>query len=587
MSSPMTDSAADKLRRCVCLSVALLLSACTAQPTGNEKAVVISIIGTNDVHGELLPKADRGGLVTISAYIDALRSVRTEGAVLLIDAGDMWQGTLESNLNEGAVLVEAYNAMGYVAAAIGNHEFDFGPVGPDATPTHDADARGALKQRAAEAHFPLLAANLIDESTGETVDWPNVQPSIMIEAAGINVGIVGVLSKNALRATIAANVVGLQIAPLAESIQREAEKLRAAGADLVIVTAHAGGRCHDFSNPTDVTSCEMNGEIMNVANALPQRLVDHIIGGHVHDGIAHIFNGIAVTSGHSKTYAFSRVDFTVNAADGEILSRQVYPPQLACPYRNRTNGLCIWLPSAVDSDSRPAVYEGQSIAVNNEVLAIALRAQSLAREQKQQKLGAYLETPFTLKGNPESALANLLTEVMLQSIDGDIAIHNVSGGIRAPLPAGELTFGSVYEMFPFDNRVVVLKLSGSDLRRVIAAQVRRSRRRAGFSGMHVSVNCDNDVMSIEMKRTDGSTIEDSDSVRVVANDYLALGGDAILSPAMPANGFSFDSDLPMTRDVIVDWLRDRGVLRAEDFLSGERPKWRAPAEVPDTCKLDT
>ncbi|MDH3533937.1 MAG: bifunctional metallophosphatase/5'-nucleotidase, partial [Gammaproteobacteria bacterium] len=63
--------------------------------------MVISVVGTNDVHGELLPAEGKGGLATLSGYVAALRDVRAaDGGVLLVDAGDMWQGTLESNLNE-------------------------------------------------------------------------------------------------------------------------------------------------------------------------------------------------------------------------------------------------------------------------------------------------------------------------------------------------------------------------------------------------------------------------------------------------------------------------------------------------------
>ena len=87
---------------------------------------------------------------------------------MLVDAGDMFQGTLESNLGEGAAVVRAYNALGYDAAALGNHEFDFGPVGPAPAPRTPADdARGALKARAAEAKFPLLVANIADAASGE------------------------------------------------------------------------------------------------------------------------------------------------------------------------------------------------------------------------------------------------------------------------------------------------------------------------------------------------------------------------------------------------------------------------------------
>ena len=125
-----------------------------------------------------------------------LRAVRASdgGAVLLLDSGDTFQGDVESNLSEGAVVVDAYNAMGYTAEAIGNHDFDFGSVDSPAARQLPGDPRGALKARAAQARYPFLAANLIDEATGRPVEWPNVRPSLMQEAAGIKVGIIGVMT---------------------------------------------------------------------------------------------------------------------------------------------------------------------------------------------------------------------------------------------------------------------------------------------------------------------------------------------------------------------------------------------------------
>lgn len=142
----------------------------------------------------------------------------------------MWQGKLESNLDEGASVVAAYNALGYAAAAIGNHEFDFGPLDPAATPRSPSDdPRGALKARAREARFPFLAANLIDTSSGQPTNWPNMKPSSVVLAAGIKVGIVGVLTASGLTETIAANVRGLALAPLAESVAVYANRLREEG----------------------------------------------------------------------------------------------------------------------------------------------------------------------------------------------------------------------------------------------------------------------------------------------------------------------------------------------------------------------
>ncbi|MEO5740362.1 MAG: bifunctional metallophosphatase/5'-nucleotidase, partial [Vicinamibacterales bacterium] len=159
--------------------------------------IIISIIGTNDLHGGVLPRGGRGGLALFGGYVRNLRAARARdgGGVLLIDAGDMFQGTLESNLTEGAPVIAAYNVLGYAAAAIGNHEFDYGPVGAAAIPAGlGEDPRGALKARAADARFPFLAANIIDQSTGRPVDWPNVRPSTLVETAGVRIGIVGVVT---------------------------------------------------------------------------------------------------------------------------------------------------------------------------------------------------------------------------------------------------------------------------------------------------------------------------------------------------------------------------------------------------------
>ena len=95
------------------LVIAAFAAACGSETAGPERdVVVISVVGTSDVHGELIARPGRGGITTFSGYVSALRDVRAEdGAVLLVDAGDMWQGTLESNLNEGAAVVAAYNAM--------------------------------------------------------------------------------------------------------------------------------------------------------------------------------------------------------------------------------------------------------------------------------------------------------------------------------------------------------------------------------------------------------------------------------------------------------------------------------------------
>jgi len=575
-------------RSTISLILTVALASCATQRDAPRDKFTISLLGTNDVHGQLLPDGDRGGLVAVSAYVNALRAARSEdgGAVLVIDAGDMWHGTLESNLVEGAAVVEAYNAIGFDAAAIGNHEFDFGPAGSKAIPEDaDDDPREALKRRVSEATFPVLAANLIDEESGRPVDWDNVRPSVILDVNGIKVGIIGVMTSRALQATIAANVIGLRVAPLVETITNEAQALREQGASVVIVTAHAGSSCKQFEDPTNLSSCNMAGEIMRVALALPTGLIDHIFAGHVHRGIAHIVNGISITSSYSNTRAFSRVDLEIDSKTGNVVSRRVFPPHLACLSVVRSSGECA-SPGDAASVLVNAVYEGHTVEPDPRVLEIAERAAAFAEETKQQKLGVHLESAFDHPPSTESPLANLMTDAILDSSGADIAIHNVVGGIRNTLPEGELTFGSVYEMFPFDNRVVELQLTGRELRTIIAKQVHNLGRRAGFSGMRVFVQCENDKMDVVMELDNGTTIRDDDRLTVVVNDYLALGGDGILTPVMPEGGFDVGDGMPLTRDVLVEWFEDNGSsLNPQDFMTAGNPKWNVPDSLPASCTL--
>ena len=186
----------------IALAALLIASAGAQQPPAT---LTLSVVATTDLHGGVLPRGARGGVAALGGYVRNLRAARLadRGGVLLVDSGDMFQGTLESGLNEGAAVVRAYNTLGYSAVAIGNHEFDYGPVGPDETVQKPGeDPRGALKARASEARFPFLAANTIDDATGKPVAWPNVKPSTIVTVAGVKVGLVGVTTIDTATTTV-------------------------------------------------------------------------------------------------------------------------------------------------------------------------------------------------------------------------------------------------------------------------------------------------------------------------------------------------------------------------------------------------
>lgn len=569
--------------------ITLALFSCGTTPSTSQQSndtIIISVVGTNDIHGQLLGRPGSGGMKTFSGYVEALRAARTSsGGVVLIDAGDMWQGTLESNLSEGATMIDVFNQLKYTAAAVGNHEFDFGPQGSDATPQKASDdPQGALKARAIQAQFPLLAANLIDLNTEQPVSWPNVQPSILVSVADVKIGIIGVMTIDALGATIASNTAGLRVAPLAPSIAREARALRKQGADLVIVTAHAGGTCSNFDDPDDLSSCAPDEEIMQVARALPTNLVDHIIAGHQHRGIAHNVNGIAVTASFSSLRAFGRVDFYIDKKSREVIKHRIFAPQRNCPFTNLETQKCAWEKASDDQNIQVARYEDRAIKSDPLVAALVDRASQQAQKLKARPIGVYLETPITNRSRPESALGNLMTDALLHTTDADVSLHNIHGGIRADLPAGELRFGDVYQMFPFDNRAMILELTGAQLEKVIENQAYNTGKHAGFSGMQAFVNCQDNEVSVELVLDDGSRVGKTDVLNVAVNDFLVLGGDNVLTPVIPDGGFDTTGDWPLARDVIIEWFaKHGGKMNAEQFLDVDKKRWNLPNDLEKNC----
>ena len=548
--------------------------------------ITLSIVGTNDLHGGILQRGDRGGLALLGGYVANLRAARARdgGAVLLLDAGDMFQGTLESNINEGASVVDAYNTLRYTAAAVGNHDFDFGPVGAPATPqAPDDDPRGALKARAAQASFPFLAANLIDEATGQPVTWPNIRPSTTITAAGLRVGIIGVMTARALSGTIAANIGGLRVAPLADTIAAEAMRLRADGVSVVLVTSHAGGRCTAFTSPTDLSTCEPAEEIMQVAAAIPRGLVDAIVAGHAHSGMAHEVAGIAIIEAYMGGRAFGRLDLVIDRVTRRVVEHRIFAPRDLCARVDPGTLRCD--PEGASSGRIRAEYEGAPVIPDQAVARRIAPAAQEAELQKRMPLGVQLPGPIRRTGSSDSPLGNLFADAYRAGAPGaDVAINNTSGGLRADLPPGPLTYGGVFEVMPFDNRLVTFHLTGGELRKVLTTQISRNAALVGISGVLARVTCERGAVNVGMLRPNGAPIADNERLLIATSDFLATGGDAIFAPVTPKEGFTIERDIGLVRDVVVDTLRKRGgTLREDQLVDAANPRWTLPGKAPVVC----
>lgn len=551
--------------------------------------VILSIVGTNDLHGRLFTDdAGRGGLVVLGGFIDNLRAARAAdgGGVLVLDAGDTFQGGIESNLSEGLMVVDAMNAIGYTALAIGNHDFDYGaadPRGPIAEwlPQHargegPRDMQGALKAAAARAQFPFLAANIVDASTGKPVNWPNVIPATIVTVAGVRVGLVGMMTESGLRQTLAAHVVGLETRPLAPTALAEARSLRARGAEVVVLATHAGGWCTDTSNPHDLTSCDDSSEIFGLVRDLPHGTLDAIVAGHTHGTVAQIVDGVPIISVANFGVQFGRLDLSFDAERRAVTDVRVHPPHLVCARIEPRTGECAVAPAGVLAE-----YEGKPITPSAAVAAAIEPELERVRTLRAQSLGVVADMAIG-RTAPESPLGHLFADALRAALPGADAALSYGpgrGGLRADLPSGALTFGAAYDAFPFDNRIIRVTLTGAQLERVLADQLPQlldgRRGLFGVSGIRVAVTCDGADARVHVMRDSGIEVAADETLTLAVASYsagraawAAVDGEATIAP----------HELPvLVRDAVAAWLVARGGhIKTADFVG----RWQLPPQGP-------
>jgi 2',3'-cyclic-nucleotide 2'-phosphodiesterase (5'-nucleotidase family) len=555
----------------------LLIASCGARapavrPPTESPFATISIIATTDLHGQL------DALPRLGGYLHVLRDLRGKdgGAVLLVDAGDMWQGTLASNLTEGAAVVRAYNALGYDAVAIGNHEFDFGPIGPQPTPRAAGDnPRGALEARAREARFPFLAANITD-SEGRHWTPANVRASRLVVAAGLKVGLVGVTTSHTPEAADTRNFVGLRFGPLADAVIAEAQRLRAEGAAFIVVLAHAGGRCDAWSDFADLRDCDATAEVFALANVLPSGLVNVIAAGNTHEAIAHSVNGVAVVQALSRGRAFARVDMQVHRGTGAVRNVRLHPPRMLCglaslePVPGQAGGACV-----------TETYEGREVVNDPELDRIIRPDLERARVIRGRPLGVAASRRVSNSYTAESPAGNLVVDLLRTARpESDVAIYH-TGGTRAGLEPGTITYGAMYDLLPFDSALATATIPAAQLAHAIAEALTRSVLPT-VSGIRVVASCAGGTPHVSLFRADHE-ISPDELLSVVTSEYLAFGG-ALLFEGM-SKAFTVDVSQPMRDAVIRALPAARAAIESGELggLDETHPRIVVPGGLPFHC----
>jgi 5'-nucleotidase len=199
-----------------------------------------------------------------------------------------------------------------------------------------------------------------------------------------------------------------------------------------------------------------------------------------------------------------------------------------------------------------------------------------------------VETPL-IRGNQqdETAIADLVTDGMLASVHGaDVAIGN-GGSLRADVPAGPLTYGAMYEVYPFDNRLVTFTATGDQLARIVAFSLQRRTLPAELlpiAGFRVDARCEGSMLRVTLTRSSGMPIRPDDRLTVTTSDFIGGGGDGILAPAGPLEFRSVEG-APLLREAVIGWLRGRGGrVNQDQFVSSLHRRWSYPAPRPVMCQ---
>lgn len=543
------------MKRGLGLLLFLLLAGCSqvAPPAAAPRQPLhVVIVGTTDVHGWFAGHPDKtahtGGLAIFKSYVDALRA-EDPGRVVLVDSGDLFQGTLESNVFEGEPVIRGYNALGYAAAAVGNHEFDFGPVGPAPSAQKPGDdPLGALKQRVSEAKFAFLSANTTEKATGQTPSW--VKRSVLVDAGGAKIGIIGLSTPETPKVTLASNVVSLNFGDPVAATLREAAELRGRGADAVIVIAHMGGKCGDLNDPNDLASCEVDQEAMRFLKAMPAGTIDAYFAGHTHQQMRHIINGVPALQALAYSNEFSSLDLWIDPTAHKVVKSEQRPHTSICEQVYSGTERCD-ARAAKDATLVPRVFHGRTIQADAQMAALFQPYMEKVAAIRNEPLHITTAAPIKRNRYRESPLGNLVTDALRIATGADVAVFN-SGGIRADLRQGDLVYSDIFEVSPFDNFPAVVTMTGAQLREMLRIMSSGDTGILQVSGLRYTI----DGARPKGDRLTEVSIDPNATYRVAMPDFLAAGGEglsSLLAGVSPAN-VKVDQSKPI-RDIIIPALQ--------------------------------
>ena len=432
-------------------SLALLL-ACRhpVPPPSGAKSPTLRIVAINDFHGALYETVDprrpgraAGGLPWLVAAVNELR--REDPDLLLLDAGDQFQGSWPVNASKGLGAVHAMNLLGIDAAAVGNHEFDYGNL--DGTP-----GTGAFEAAAGDADYPFLSANIYSQA-GEPNALSWVLPWTLIERANLRIAVVGLTTTDTPHTTVPANVAHLQFVDVVTSVQSILPDIEATKPDLTVLVGHLTGACKPIGIFEVGAPCVPDGEIGALLTELPPGTFDVMVLGHAHTLLAHREGNTVLLENRAHGQVLGIVDLVLSP-EGLNPEQTVIHEPWALTHQARNPG-CDGTPFPME----PIDVGGRTLTPNADAVSLI--------EQLENRAGSLCDplgcvsAPLTRHRQGESTLGNWLADALRAAFPtADVAVQN-AGGMRADLPQGPLRREHIHAVMPFNNRSLLVEMTGA------------------------------------------------------------------------------------------------------------------------------
>jgi len=547
------------------LALVLALAALSFDASAADRCV--EILGTSDIHGRVephdialvatpgSPSVRVGGLLVLGDYVRALR--QGPNHVLLLDGGDMWQGTMASNASRGRLMTVLMSALGYDAVAIGNHEFDFG-----ADPSLPGDTVGNLRVRAAEARFPVLSCNIREKKTGKAPGWSNVRGSTIVTAGkgndALRVGVIGATTQDTPTTTWTEWVRHLDFVDPVPEVQREAAALRAEGVDLVVLVAHIGGGCQSWQDERDLSTCNPDDEMFTLLGRLAPGTIDVAIGGHTHKVVAHRVHGVPLIQAGATAMMLGQVTACVRGSGkGAKVDVTIHRPRDLC-LDTWKDGTCHRPRKPTEASHLPvraARVRDRDVKPDVDLARLAEPYLHAVRKEMDRALGVSLAAPLARGHDDRGGLGVAIANALRVAALADVAMMN-AGGVRADLPAGPLKYVHLFEAMPFENRVALIELTGADLVNMLRLVGARGHGRPHIAGVRVRWPHDG-KSNLRVDRCDGNPLDPTARLRLATNDFLARGGDGLgpLLAKLPAERVQVRGDWPYVRDAFETLLK--------------------------------